>query len=836
MSAASSLLRRRSWRVLTSLVKHRQRELEGLTVASRGHHYGFRDFTTSERIAPSLSPRGLVQDRKSLLSSCGAYRKFATSTNNSSVPPGAPPEAPQGSIVGTGTKVTAVAVTLAALSWAAAYLAFDVKPADLTKYFPQPAKEEKGVAFDVIGKESRPPEPRSVERPSTEAKPMAREESNILLQVVKETPLMPKAIEDFEREPHGIVDSGFQIKDLEDVESSPQISVENDSSKELQQSAEESAKADIGGNNSTNIDVIEVKKGDGQSYPDDSVTEVREEIGQSLANAFWIDPVTEVKDEGRQSPSHDTITEEKELVVQSLPSAFSIDSITEEKDEIVQSLPSAFSIDPITETKDEVVQFHPHDTVPEVNAGSTGSEGPSGQPDLPVDTNGQSLPSTSVEDLEPDAFRKEMQETAKEEDLKEFSDKILYNQTRADTDEKQAVCSTDAGDDLQNVVTETIEAVSDLAQAFQNAGLDLLQPDVAEVKVIPGIPGIAEAYHLDKKESEESCAEEYGSDQFFKYAGAIEEAEKRQFETDEQFREMLLKLDEEYQQELREARKQQEEQTEYAKKLKKDLSVEKARWEEQARQQLHAAEERLRNELKRKEEEAKRELEKMELLTQARTNAAVTAEKARHLEDTKELQMQVEALHRAFNTRSEGARVSHTTHKLAMGAFAFEDAMSRGAPLEEEVELLKQAAGGNDELIDVALQSLPEEALTKGTKTQIQLEREFARLRGPLRQLALIPAGQGGLLTHAIATAVAAMKVREGTGREGVESVIATVEECLANGELSVAANILEQGVKGSRAEPFVSDWARHVRSRVIAEQALALVQAHAIATAAGLA
>lgn len=79
-------------------------------------------------------------------------------------------------------------------------------------------------------------------------------------------------------------------------------------------------------------------------------------------------------------------------------------------------------------------------------------------------------------------------------------------------------------------------------------------------------------------------------------------------------------------------------------------------------------------------------------------------------------------------------------------------------------------------------------------------------------------------------------QVREGTGREGVESVIATVEECLANGELSQAANVLEQGVKGSRAEPFVSDWARHARSRVIAEQALALVQAHAIATAAGLA
>lgn len=61
MSAASSLLRRRSWRALTSLVKHRQREIECLTTTSRGHLYGFRDFTTSERLAPSLPPRGLVQ-------------------------------------------------------------------------------------------------------------------------------------------------------------------------------------------------------------------------------------------------------------------------------------------------------------------------------------------------------------------------------------------------------------------------------------------------------------------------------------------------------------------------------------------------------------------------------------------------------------------------------------------------------------------------------------------------------------------------------------------------------------------------------------------------------
>lgn len=219
---------------------------------------------------------------------------------------------------------------------------------------------------------------------------------------------MPKVIEDFEHEPHGIVGPGAQNKDVEDVESSAQISVENADSKESEQSTKESTTADIGGNNSTNITILEVKEDAEQSYPHDAVTEVREEIAQSISSAFWIDPVSEVKEEGGQ----------------------------------------------------------PHGTVPEVKVGIIGSEGPSGQPDFPVDTNGQHLPNTDLEDLEPDTFRKEMQETAKEDDLKELSDKILYNQTRDDKDEEQAVCSTDSGGGLPNVVTKTIEAATDLAEVF----------------------------------------------------------------------------------------------------------------------------------------------------------------------------------------------------------------------------------------------------------------------------------------------------------------------------------------------------------------------------------
>lgn len=268
-----------------------------------------------------------------------------------------------------------------------------------------------------------------------------------VLQVVEGIPLMPKVIEDFEREPLGI-----QNKVVEDVESSPQISVEIDDSKELQQSTEEITTADIGGINSTNITGLEVKEEVGQSYPHDSVTEVREEIGQSLGQsispAFWIDPASEVKEEVSKFPTHDTVTKVNE--------------------EVVQSLPSAFMIDPITEVKEEGGQ--PHGTATEANVGTIGSEGPSGQPDFPVDTNGQRLPNTNSEDVELDTFRKEMQDTAKEDDLKELSDKILYNQTRGDKDEEQAVRSTDSGGGLPNVVTETIEAVTDLAEVFFRRG------------------------------------------------------------------------------------------------------------------------------------------------------------------------------------------------------------------------------------------------------------------------------------------------------------------------------------------------------------------------------
>lgn len=53
------------------------------------------------------------------------------------------------------------------------------------------------------------------------------------------------------------------------------------------------------------------------------------------------------------------------------------------------------------------------------------------------------------------------------------------------------------------------------------------------------------------------------------------------------------------------------------------------------------------------------------------------------------------------------------------------------------------------------------------------------------------------------------------------------VERLLAQGKLVEAADVLENGVKGSKATEVVGDWLRRARNRAIAEQTLALLQAY---------
>ncbi len=77
--------------------------------------------------------------------------------------------------------------------------------------------------------------------------------------------------------------------------------------------------------------------------------------------------------------------------------------------------------------------------------------------------------------------------------------------------------------------------------------------------------------------------------------------------------------------------------------------------------------------------------------------------------------------------------------------------------------------------------------------------------------------------------------VRVGLGGGGVSAAKARAQVALASGRLQTAAQELEEAVAGSAAAPVVGDWARSARARAVADQALAMVQAHAMTVAASL-
>ncbi|RZC85124.1 hypothetical protein C5167_007739 [Papaver somniferum] len=108
---------------------------------------------------------------------------------------------------------------------------------------------------------------------------------------------------------------------------------------------------------------------------------------------------------------------------------------------------------------------------------------------------------------------------------------------------------------------------------------------------------------------------------------------------------------------------------------------------------------------------------------------------------------------------------------------------------------------------------------------------QFTTLKDTLRHYSLIPPGGGGILTHTIAHVASSLKVKEDDpSGDGIESVISRVERLLAEGKLAEAAESLEKGVSGSKAEEIVGDWVIQARNRAIAEQALSVLKSYATA------
>ncbi|KAL6844506.1 hypothetical protein ACP4OV_026179 [Aristida adscensionis] len=314
---------------------------------------------------------------------------------------------------------------------------------------------------------------------------------------------------------------------------------------------------------------------------------------------------------------------------------------------------------------------------------------------------------------------------------------------------------------------------------------------------------------------------------------AIHAAEKKQADADAyMYSEEKRKLKEKYEKELKDTRARELMYAEEAAILDKELKKEKLKCAAAIKELQEKAELKLREELQRKEEETSQQIERVQELAKAELAAAVAKEKASQIEQIAEANLNIDALCMAFYARSEEARQNHSVHRLALGTLALEQALSSGSPIRSEVELLRKSLDGidKDSLLELALSSLPEDVLDYGSDTRMALKQKFNSLKETIRHFSLIPAGGGGILTHAVARVASSIKIKEDKSGDGIESLINRVESLIADGDLSTAADALEGGLHGSEAEEIATEWVKQARKRAIAEQTLTLLHSYASA------
>ncbi|KAK6150458.1 hypothetical protein DH2020_015390 [Rehmannia glutinosa] len=268
------------------------------------------------------------------------------------------------------------------------------------------------------------------------------------------------------------------------------------------------------------------------------------------------------------------------------------------------------------------------------------------------------------------------------------------------------------------------------------------------------------------------------------------------------------------------------------KRAMKELTKERVKAAAALKSLQEKLEEKLKTELEQKELEVEQKLKQMRDIAKAELAAAIASEKASQIEKMAEANLNINALCMAFYARSEEARQSHSVHKLALGALALEYTLSKGLPIQKEIEALRTHLEGIDKDSLIAL---------------------LDALKGTLRHFSLIPPGGGGILSHSLAHIASWLKVyvlplplstlnqimkhnlvilksvkEADQSGNGIESLINRVESLLAQGKLSEAADTLENGVKGSQAAEVVDDWVRRARERAITEQALTIIQSYA--------
>lgn len=166
----------------------------------------------------------------------------------------------------------------------------------------------------------------------------------------------------------------------------------------------------------------------------------------------------------------------------------------------------------------------------------------------------------------------------------------------------------------------------------------------------------------------------------------------------------------------------------------------------------------LKEALNRAEEQQRQQLRRQaEQLATAHAEMTVRerAERAAKVDAVRE---KVNTLERAFQRRSNEQRTSHQAHQLSLGVFALLSALAGGRPLGDALTLL-QGLAGSDPVVAAALQAVPSAAAAAPVPTRGQLSDQFQDVSRLTHQLSMLPEGQGGMLSVAVAKLAAKLKV-----------------------------------------------------------------------------
>jgi len=155
------------------------------------------------------------------------------------------------------------------------------------------------------------------------------------------------------------------------------------------------------------------------------------------------------------------------------------------------------------------------------------------------------------------------------------------------------------------------------------------------------------------------------------------------------------------------------------------------------------------------------------------------------------------------------------------------------------------AAGGVESVVASVLATLPPQAAAKGLPTLSDLEARFPGVMSAASRMSYFPTGAGGMLSHVVAAAAAALKVEEGTGGRketgdsssaGLAAQLTKARQQFRDRNLAAAADTLVAATTGTEAAAAVADWVADARARAAADQAVAFLRAYATCAGAAVA